>query len=350
MTLAEFAARYDDFYAPRFVLRLGGAPYDGGDATVASVSVEAAAEKADRFSFTVEGAYEQGEGGFADLDWGAVATDTTVEIAMGYGTTTETLLVGTVAEHRPSFPARGSPTVEVSGYGLMHELRDGTAARTWDDATDAEVAEAVAGEYRFDRVEVAPTDTRHPKVVQDDETDLAFLRRLADRNGTDAGSYQVTVRRDAFRFGPAPDDEAPTATLSYGDALRSFSPEYRTGGQVGSVEVRGYSATDAEGVTGTADSDGPGSGTEVVRRPVRSTAEAETAARARLGEIEDQRLSGRGESVGLPEITAGKPLALEGLGERFSKTYYVETATHRADTDGYTTSFSVRLADGEAIE
>lgn len=350
MTLAELGKRYDDLYAPRFVLRIDGSVYEQTAGVISEVSVDTAAEKADRFSFTIEGIYDEADGAFTEFDWNSVSTGTDVEIEMGYDSNTEPLLVGSIAEHRPQFPAGSAPTVEVSGYGLMHEMQDGTKSRTWDDSTDSDVAEEVANEYRFETVDVASTDTQHGKVVQDDETDLAFLERLAGRNGSDNRSYQVTVRRDEFIWGPAPDDEAPTVVLPYGDALQSFSPEYRTGSQVGSVEVRGYSATDASGVTGTAESDGPGSGTEVLQRPVRSEAEAESVAQARLGEIEEDRLSGRGESIGLPEIQAGKPVQLERLGERFSKTYYVETATHRIGTGGYTTSFTVRLADGEEIE
>jgi phage protein D len=350
MTLADLGDRYDDFYAPRFVLRLDGEVYDQTHGIVSSVSVDSAAEKADRFSFAIEGAYDEADGEFTNLDWGRFDPEAEVEVEMGYGETTETLLVGRIAEQRLRFPAEGTPSVEVSGYGLMHELQNDTRSRSWDEATHSEVAEEVADEYRFDTVEVTATDTQHPTVVQEAETDLAFLERLAEKNGSDGNSFQVTVRRDEFRFGPAPDDEEPAVTLAYGDALQSFSPEYRTGSQVGSVEVRGYDVGGASAVKGTAESDGAGSGTERLHQPVRSRSEAESVAQARLGEIEEGRLSGRGESIGLPEIKAGKPVALERLGERFSKTYYVESATHRVATDGYSTSFQVRLADGEAIE
>ena len=350
MTLAELGSRYDNFYAPRFVLRLGGEVYEQTHGIISGVSVDSAAEKADRFSFTIEGVYDESEGEFTGLEWSRFETDAEVEIEMGYGETTETLLVGQIEEHRLNFPAQGAPSVDVSGYGLMHEMRDGTKSRSWDDATHSEVAEEIANEYRFDTIDVEPTDGQDAKVVQNDQSDLEFLEELAGKNGTDGRRYQVTVRRDEFRFGPAPSDEESTVTLAYGDALQSFSPEYRTGSQVGSVEVRGYNVDDAQGVKGSAESRGPGSGTERLHRPVGSQAEAETVAQARLGEIRDDRLSGRGESIGLPEIKAGKAVTLERLGERFSKKYYVESATHRVGSEGYTTSFQVRLADGEEIE
>lgn len=350
MTLAELGKNYDNFYAPRFKLYLGGELYEQTHGVISSVSVENAAEKADRFSFTIDGVYDDSSGEFEGLDWSNFETDTKVKIEMGYGESTEPLLVGRIEEHRLNFPAQGAPSVDVSGYGIRHELKEGSKSRSWDDATHSEVVKEVAGEYRFETIDVESTDTQHAKVVQDDKSDLDFIEELADRNGTDGKSYRVTIRRDEFTFGTAPDDESATVTLAYGEALQSFSPEYKTGSQVGSVQVRGYNVNDAEGIKGTAESDGPGSGTTVERRPVRSQSEAESAAQARLGQIEDDRLSGRGESIGLPEITAGKPIQLDRLGERFSAKYYVESASHRVGSDGYTTSFQVRLAEGESVK
>lgn len=348
MTLAELGERYGDFYAPRFVLTLGGRAYEQTRGVVSDVTVDAAAEKADRFSFTVDGIYDEADGEFTGLDWGRFAMDTDVEIAMGYGSNVETLLVGTIAEQRPEFPADGGPRVTISGFGLLQEMDRTSKSRSWADATDSEVAEEVANEYRFDSVDVASTDTVHSTVVQDEESDLEFLEDLAERNSGDGGAYQVTVRRDEFTFGPAPTDEASSLTLGYGDALQSFSPEYRTGSQVGGVEYRGYDAGAKSEVVGRADHDGPGTGTKTFRGPVQSRSEAETAAQAKLDEIREERLSGRGEAIGLPEIRAGETVELAGLGERFSTEYYVESATHRVGTDGYTTSFSVRLpTEGE---
>jgi phage protein D len=350
MTLADLGSRYDDFYTPRFLLRVGGSEYGSDQGLVSSVSVDTAAEKADRFSFTLDTAYDAREGRFPDLDWGTFDMGTDVEIDVGYGKTTETILVGSIAEHRVDFPRNGSPQVDISGYGLLHEMQRNSNSRSWDETTDSDVAKEVANEYRFETVTVEETDTQRPKIVQNDETDHTFLERLAEPNSDEDAGYRVTVRRDEFIFGTPPSDEEPTVTLPYGDALQSFSPEYRTGSQVGSVEVRGYDSGTKSGIVGTAKSDTVQEGSEVVRRQVDSQAEAETAARARLDDIESDRLTGRGESIGLPEIQAGKTVELSRLGDRFSREYYVESASHTVGTDGYTTSFTVRLPEGVSLE
>lgn len=350
MTLAELGSRYDDFYAPRFVLRIGGSEYENEQGLVSGVTVDGAAEKADRFSFSLDTAYDAREGQFPDLDWDTFGTGTDVEIDVGYGQTVETVLVGSIAEQRVNFPREGSPQVDVSGYGLLHEMQRTSKSRSWDETTDSDVAEEVANEYRFDTVTVDEVDNERPKVFQSDETDYAFLQRLAERNSGENGGYRVTIRRDEFIFGTAPSDEEPTVTLPYGDALQSFSPDYRTGSQVGSVEVRGYDAGGKSGISGEVQSDTSGEGKEVVQKEVDSQSEAETAARARLDDIESDRLSGRGETIGLPEIRAGKTVELTRLGDRFSGEYYVESASHSVGSDGYTTTFTVRLPKGVTLE
>jgi phage protein D len=44
----------------------------------------------------------------------------------------------------------------------------------------------------------------------------------------------------------------------------------------------------------------------------------------------------------LPEIRPDRNVELDNLGVPFSKTYYVQEATHRIDTSGYRTRFKVK--------
>lgn len=351
MTLADLGGKYDNFYAPRFVVELDGREYDHSDGVISEVSVDTAVEKADRFELSLEVTFDQKRGEFASLNWDWFAIGTPVEIAVGYGRNTETVLVGTIAELAPDFPANGQPSVRVSGYGLQHEMGRGQRSESWDDATDSSVVEEIANQYRFTEVDVTDTDLERPKIVQDNESNLAFVNRLAERNSASGGgAFEVAVRRDEFYFGPARDRSEPQLSLGYGEALVSFSPEYTTGSQVAEVEVWGWDADGKTEVTGSSERDGPWSGTEVLRQPVDSTAEAEEAAAARLKEIAEDRLSGRGETIGLPELHAGEIIELVRLGDRFTGPYYVESATHRVNGDGYTTTFDVRLPDEEVLE
>ena len=79
-----------------------------------------------------------------------------------------------------------------------------------------------------------------------------------------------------------------------------------------------------------------------VRAAVHTQAEADARAKAILEERAQQFVTGRGESIGIPDLVPDVNIALGGMGRGFSKTYYVSEATHTLDGSGYRTSFKVQ--------
>ena len=68
-----------------------------------------------------------------------------------------------------------------------------------------------------------------------------------------------------------------------------------------------------------------------LRQPVFTQAEADQRAKAALNERAKQFLTGEGETIGLPEIRPDRNVELDKLGVPFSKTYYIQQATHKID-------------------
>ncbi|MFZ0388991.1 MAG: hypothetical protein WAN36_00920, partial [Calditrichia bacterium] len=81
---------------------------------------------------------------------------------------------------------------------------------------------------------------------------------------------------------------------------------------------------------------------ERVSRPVFSQAEADQQAECILNERAEELIRGTAETIGIPELLAGKNVELAGLGKKFSKTYYIVSTRHTVDSSGYRTSFDVR--------
>src|SRR4029077_7770147 len=50
---------------------------------------------------------------------------------------------------------------------------------------------------------------------------------------------------------------------------------------------------------------------------------------------------GSGSCVGIPDLTAGRYLTIQGIGRRFSGTYRTRKVTHRMSGSGLTTDFSI---------
>jgi phage protein D len=148
----------------------------------------------------------------------------------------------------------------------------------------------------------------------------------------------------------------------------SFAPEINLSEQVTQVEVYGWNVQTKKPIVGRARkgdelgrdraraSGAPrASGAEYlqkiakqdegvlrVRLPVFSEQEATQSARAILNRRSEGFVGGRGESIGIPDIRPNTNVALKGLGDLFSSTFYVHQATHTVDTSGYRTTFQVK--------
>jgi phage protein D len=80
----------------------------------------------------------------------------------------------------------------------------------------------------------------------------------------------------------------------------------------------------------------------VVEKPVHSAQEAKKVALGILKDRQKEMVKASASCVGLPALTAGTKVEIEGLGARFSGTYYVTSTTHTVGDSGYTTRFEAR--------
>jgi uncharacterized protein involved in type VI secretion and phage assembly len=191
-------------------------------------------------------------------------------------------------------------------------------------------------------------------VFQHNQTDMAFLTQRAWRIGYECFAYEGKLY---FRKPPTSGTEI---TLKWGEDLVSFLPVMSTAEQVDEVMVKGWDVTKKEAIVGQAKAgtlyakngvskDGAkqaadfGTGKKIiVDIPVVSQAEANTLAQARLNEISGAHVQATGFAYRRPDITAGKFVTLEKLGNKFSGTYFVTSARHVFTAEGLQTEFEVR--------
>jgi phage protein D len=90
-------------------------------------------------------------------------------------------------------------------------------AHVWPDVTDSQIARTILQQQGFNDLDVQDTPASHPEnkhaLVQRD-TDLAFVRRLAARNGFLFWvTYDATTKSETAHFKRPPLDSAPAAEL-----------------------------------------------------------------------------------------------------------------------------------------
>jgi phage protein D len=364
MELATFARRYKEFYAPAFSIRLGGQDLVRDLLVpVSQVEVDLMLGTTSRFSFTITDSYVHKLGTFktgrgADL-LELIPFGAEVEVYMGYGDARSVPLAvsGVVTEVGTSFPEGGSPELTIEGFDHGFPLTIGKNSNTWPDKSDSYAVNDLASQHNLSSF-IKPTDGNHALIEQNQESDWEFIKKLAGRN-----KYEVYLDENSkLHFAPPANDADAVVELKYGQGLLSFKPVADLSRQIARVEVYAWDHLQKKAIIGVANAgqerglSGKSAGQRLnafvrdakkkptlrLRQPAFSQAEADKRAKAALDESAEQFLTGDGECIGLPEIRPDRNVTLSGLGKLFSKTYYIQQATHKIDSGGYRTRFKVK--------
>lgn len=364
MELATLSRGYGEFYAPSYAVRLGRADLMRDLLVpVSQVEVDMMLGAASRFTFTLTDCYSHKlhafKTGRGEDVLGLIAFGAEIEVCMGYGDAKSTppAVKGIITEISTSFPDAGSPELIVSGYDHGFPLTLGKNSDSWKMQTDSDVVKKIASINNLDAI-VETTKEKHKQIEQNQESDWEFLKKLADRN-----HFELYVdERRTLLFGKPNDKASAVVKLAYGEGLLNFKPEANLAGQISKVEVYGWDPKAKKAIVGRATAgeesglSGKSAGQRLnafvrdpakqptlrLRQPVFTQAEADQRAKAALNERAKQFLTGDGEAIGLPEIRPDRNLELTKLGDPFSKTYYIQQATHKIDGNGYRTRFKVK--------
>ncbi len=291
-----------------------------------------------------------------------------VTLRMGYqGADLVTMLKGTIITAAPSFPASGLPTLQLRAVNPLYRLQKRKVTMSFENKTDSEIAQEIGQALEID-VEIPPgqiqNETRHGFMSFTNQYPIVFLMERARWLGYDLHMNQPDSDGDPTLFFGGRASVGPEYKLRWGRDLVEFTPMVKTRGQVTKVTVRGWrpgASGDDRRIVGTATLDDVNldlpddnllaalktsleeNELEVVEEPVESQDEADRIALGRLQTTLQDLITGRGASVGVPEIRAGRLIAITGIGLRYSGVYRITQSTHKIDSSGYRTQFSARL-------
>lgn len=355
----------NDVFAPTFKVEVNGTDL-AADVSKNIMTVEVTIEPSamDHCSMTLANP-------FPDLRWTHTsdaklfAEGSSVRIEMGYVDRRQLMFDGEITAISPSFPESGPPTVQIEGLSRLHWLVRDSKLRTFENVTDSDIASQVGTGVNL-TVQADTTQTKYPYILQDNKTDLAFLLERARRI-----RFEVLVQGKTLLFRKAQEGQPKSYTLVWGNPqqgvagtnvlpLRSFAPRLSPRGVPAAVVVRGQDPATGAAIkerAGAGDEDSTQGGSMTAAQlnstafsvqpelvltdpPVTSTAEAAERAHAEFNRLARKLLTGRGVSIGIPDLRSGDVVELDGIG-RFSGPYYVTTATHRIGGSGYETSFGV---------
>lgn len=288
------------------------------------------------------------------VDFDGLLPGTALQVSARAGRTSAPLFDGEIVEIEPEFGATQRLTVRA--FDRLHRLARGTHVRSFVNVTDGDVIEQLAREVGL-QTQIGPTRQVHAYLLQANETNLAFLQRRAALLG-----YLLYVEQSTL-YCLAPEAGKPPVELAWGDTLYEFRPRLSTIGQVSRVIARGWDpqlkqplfseagASRTQPAIRHSDRSGGELAEQafhvhaellVADRPVRTQNTADLLAQAGAERCAGAYIEAEGMGAGLPALVAGVPLDIRAVGERFSGTYFVTSATHRSSADqGYRTSFVI---------
>ena len=286
------------------------------------------------------------------IDHASLAVGTELEVLIGEDDDRKRVGIGEIValelEQRP-----GTSRVVIQAFDRSHRLHRGRHVRTFQEMSDGDIVSRIASDAGL-QTDIDGADAQHDYLIQDNQTDYAFLAERALLTGLELSVDDETIR---FR---KPEPEGEPVELAWDSGLLSFSVRMSAADQVSEVEVRGWDPKQKEAISSTvSDSDtAPDNGVDagqirssafgqatalMTDLPVRDTSEAEALGHAALDHVTSGIVRADGVAHGDPAIRAGSRVKVTGFGERLSGTYDVTSTIHSIVPGvGYETRFAVR--------
>ncbi|CAM4236482.1 VgrG-related protein [Kibdelosporangium persicum] len=257
----------------------------------------------------------------------------------------------------------GRHELVVTGLDLTHRMARGGKSRAFTNMTDADIARRISGEYGLDP-NIDGTSEVRAHMLQHNETDYAFLRRIAASIGFD---FWITENKFHFKRKPSGRGQAPK--LTWGENLRSFKVRFASVDACDEVVVTAWDPVDKKTITGRANTPDPGTDApaaaqmasaakrafgQVTRRagqfPAASQSEADARAQSLMAKASGGGVVMRGEAVGNPWIGAGNDVTLDKVGARLGGKYRVTMVEHIYGADRpYVTRFTCGAKEAESL-
>lgn len=345
-----------NIYAPMLRVEIGEKLLS--PTAIISVSIDENLKDPSKFNITLNEGLDIKTQRFTWLDNPDINPGKKVEIYFGYSKEEpKNPMMGIIKALRPSFPSTGIPSLTMEGYDLSHSMQKRMSKIDDENAKYSDIAKEMAAKFYNLKAVTNDSGEKYQKVPRKPgQNDYEFLKDLAKEIG-----FEFFVQRDTLYFRKPKDDKKPVKTFYYRKNFISFAPRLSTASLINEVCVTGYNAKTKkrikESVKLTDICTGPDVGflTELIKVseglqpkkiediPLESEDKAKSIAEEKLKEaLSNYYIPGTLECVGDPELRPGILIEIDGLGKLFSGKYYIASARHSFDNNGYRTTLEVR--------
>ena len=284
----------------------------------------------------------------AQPTWGFKVAD---PVSAQVGSGASQMFDGEIISTEPGFQVEGIASMTIRCLDKAHRLGRGRKTRFWEEKKDSDVAQEVGAESGLS-VDADATEETHPYILQRNESNLAFLKRLAARN-----NFQLRVQDGKLLFKKAT-FSGGGPEVEMGSSLRSVRFSFNTADMVQKVIVRGWDIKKKEEIVGQATSGditpigGGQKGADVAGAfgdsvayitdvPVSSQSMANAVAKAEMERIARQFVHGTASIQGDDSARAGSMINFSGLSNNLDGKYYIIGSRHViSNRTGYSTEIT----------
>lgn len=302
------------------------------------------------------GSFSNGSGGLVFEDGALLKLGAAVKIYAGDVSSPTEIFRGNITGLEGRFLESGDMDLVVLAEDALQSARMQRRTKSWEATSLSDIARTIANNLGLTPV-LDGLDTSIGDQQQFNESDLHFLRRLLARYDAD-----VQIVGAELHASPRSQAQRNQIEIDLNSQLRQVRVMADLSQQVSQITVAGwdYNQGQAISVTSKTTSLGPGAGqsgpqwlaqamstrsehlgsfSNLNAKEAQALADAEFAQRTRTF------LVAHGVSQGNPNLRVGSYLKLNGLGPRFSNTYYTTATVHHFDTqNGYETRFRAECA------
>ncbi|MFD2114156.1 phage late control D family protein [Paenibacillus yanchengensis] len=351
-TFDQLEKKYRQFIAPGYKIRVDGQDIVKAGMAIRELTVETTiANEADTAMFTIVNGYNLVSRQFEWLG-GLLALGKEIEVHIGYTDQMTAIFSGYITNINTEFYPNETPTIAVTGMDLSFKMMRNRAAQTWSNKTISDVVRSIGQQNGISQFEMDSTTEQLPTFTKKPDNDFHFLQMLAQ-----SINYECFVVGKTLYFRKYGHHTSSVITLSLGKHLQYLQMEQSIAEQVSDVTVRSWDAEKQQILIGTASKMQPiGSNTktgadimrtlgkfeEVLYLNAADSHDAKLKATAALHRRAMRLVEGEAHCLGLPELRAGRFVTFDGLGKQLNQPYYIKTATHILNEQGYSTRLRVQ--------
>ncbi|SMF27637.1 Phage protein D [Alteromonadaceae bacterium Bs31] len=360
--MSETAVARLPVYNPRPTLRIDEQEFDRIRELVIAMDVREQENGLSTLELRLRNMFSEvsGGAGFAFENEEELKLGSTLALYSGDLTEPQEIFRGRVTGMETEFPEEGPPEIVIYAEDQLQLLRMKRRTRLFADQSLASIAETIASDHGMASTITGLSDSSG-NWMQLNESDLAFLRRIAQRFDAD-----VQIVGEELQLSPVNDVQRGELELRLRGQLRSARFFADLSHQLNSVTVTGWNPDTGQRIneTSTGRNLGPGSGrlgSEILQQAffsrnehighiaVNNSEEAVALANSVYDQAARRFVTVEGNTEGNPGLRVGTHVRISGVSPRFENTYYVTRAHHVYNQSrGYETRFCAQSSKLES--